>query len=125
MVMPFSRSRSIESMTRSLTSWLARKAPDCQSMASTRVVLPWSTWAMIATFRRSSRTAREVRGVFMGSTHATAPTALPALPTDVVGWALLEERLHALAMVLGLEQLTQRRRHPCTQVLPIRIEGLA
>src|SRR3954447_11429716 len=54
-VMPFSRSRSIESMTRSLTSWLARKAPDCQSMASTRVVLPWSTWATMATLRRSAR----------------------------------------------------------------------
>src|SRR5690349_24457913 len=56
-VMPFSRSRSIESMTRSATSWFWRKAPDCQSMASTSVVLPWSTWATIATLRRSSRTA--------------------------------------------------------------------
>src|SRR3954454_5336551 len=55
--MPFSRSRSIESRTRSATSWLARKAPDCQSMASTRVVLPWSTWATMATLRRSSREA--------------------------------------------------------------------
>src|SRR5215211_5331347 len=54
-VMPFSRSRSIESITRSSTSWLARKAPDCQSIASTRVVFPWSTWAMMATLRRSSR----------------------------------------------------------------------
>src|SRR3954453_8483552 len=53
--MPFSRSRSIESMTRSATSWFARKAPDCQSMASTKVVLPWSTWAMMATLRRSVR----------------------------------------------------------------------
>src|SRR3954454_12386767 len=55
--MPFSRSRSIESITRSPTSWLARNAPDCQSMASTSVVLPWSTWATIATLRRSSRAA--------------------------------------------------------------------
>src|SRR4051795_11785905 len=55
--MPFSRSRSIESRTRSATSWLSRNAPDCQSMASTSVVLPWSTWATIATLRRSSRTA--------------------------------------------------------------------
>ena len=29
-VMPFSRSRSIESMTRSATSWFARNAPDCR-----------------------------------------------------------------------------------------------
>ena len=54
-VMPFSRSRSVESITRSLTSWLARKAPVCQSMASTSVVLPWSTCATMATFLRSSR----------------------------------------------------------------------
>ena len=54
-VMPFSRSRSFESMTRSATSWFARKAPDCQSIASTRVVFPWSTWATMATFLRSSR----------------------------------------------------------------------
>ena len=53
--MPFSRSRSPESMTRSLTDSLARKAPDCHSMASTRVVLPWSTWATMATLRMSSR----------------------------------------------------------------------
>ena len=55
MVMPFSRSRSIESMTRSATSWLARKAPDWRSMASTSVVLPWSTWATMATLRISAR----------------------------------------------------------------------
>src|SRR6185436_13745157 len=55
MVMPFSRSRSIESMIRSATAWFSRKSPDCQSMASTRVVLPWSTWAMIAMLRMLSR----------------------------------------------------------------------
>ena len=53
MVMPFSRSRSIESITRSTTCSLARKMPDCQSMASTSVVLPWSTCAMMATFLMS------------------------------------------------------------------------
>ena len=40
MVMPFSRSRSPESSTRSVSSWLARKAPVWRSMASTNVVLP-------------------------------------------------------------------------------------
>jgi hypothetical protein len=54
-VMPFSRSRSIESMIRSGTDSFARKMPPCQSIASTRVVFPWSTWAMMATFRRSGR----------------------------------------------------------------------
>ena len=44
-------------MTRSATSWLARKAPDCHSRASTSVVLPWSTWAMIAMLRMSWRCA--------------------------------------------------------------------
>src|SRR3954449_8988281 len=54
-VIPFSRSRSPVSMTRSLTSWFARNAPDCQSIASTRVVLPWSTWATMAMLRMSLR----------------------------------------------------------------------
>ena len=54
MVMPRSRSRSPESITRSWTSWLARKAPPCFSISSTRVVLPWSTWAMMATLRKCS-----------------------------------------------------------------------
>src|SRR5213076_1808308 len=53
--MPFSRSRSMESMTRSATSAPARNAPVCHSMASTSVVLPWSTCATMATLRRSSR----------------------------------------------------------------------
>ena len=64
MVMPFSRSRSPESMTRSLTDSLARNAPDCQSMASTRVVLPWSTWATMATLRMSSRVRRGMGSPF-------------------------------------------------------------
>src|SRR3954447_16718102 len=54
MVIPFSRSRSIESITRSATCSLARKIPLCQSIASTSVVLPWSTWAMMARLRTSS-----------------------------------------------------------------------
>ena len=33
------------------TFWFSRKAPDCLSSSSTSVVLPWSTWAMIAMFR--------------------------------------------------------------------------
>ena len=60
-VIPFSRSRSIESITRSATSWLARNAPDCHSSASTSVVLPWSTCATIARLRMSSRLAMSVR----------------------------------------------------------------
>ncbi len=52
MVMPRSRSRSLESMARSVTFWFSRKVPDCCSRRSTRVVLPWSTWAIMATLRR-------------------------------------------------------------------------
>src|SRR5215469_7670050 len=51
MVMPRSRSSSLESMTRSATCSLARKVPAWRSMASTRVVLPWSTCAMMAILR--------------------------------------------------------------------------
>src|SRR5438477_10059176 len=51
MVMPRSRSRSLESMARSATRWLSRKEPACCRSRSTSVVLPWSTWAMIATLR--------------------------------------------------------------------------
>src|SRR5262245_26055833 len=55
MVMPRSRSRALESSTRSATCSLARKTPVWCSMASTSVVLPWSTWAMMATLRTSGR----------------------------------------------------------------------
>ena len=54
-VIPLSRSRSLESITRSATFSLSRKIWLCLSNASTNVVLPWSTWAIIATLRRFSR----------------------------------------------------------------------
>src|SRR4051794_12692469 len=50
-VMPRSRSSSFESITRSTWCSLERKVPLCCSMASTRVVLPWSTCAMMAILR--------------------------------------------------------------------------
>src|SRR5579859_219283 len=53
MVMPRSRSRGLESMTQSVVSWFDRNAPDWRSRKSTRVVFPWSTWAIIAMLRRS------------------------------------------------------------------------
>src|SRR5580704_3801872 len=51
MVMPRSRSRSFESITRSMMCSLERNVPLCCSMASTSVVLPWSTWAIMAILR--------------------------------------------------------------------------
>ena len=50
MVIPFSLSRSIESIIRSSVDWFSLKVPLCFSRQSTRVVLPWSTWAIIAMF---------------------------------------------------------------------------
>src|SRR5262249_43759077 len=58
--MPRSRSRSLESITRSATASLARKMPLCLSMASTSVVLPWSTCAIMAMLLIESF------GLFMG-----------------------------------------------------------
>src|SRR5690606_30848822 len=55
MVIPRSRSMSLESITRSATAWLARKVPDWRRSWSTRVVLPWSTWAMMAQLRIAGR----------------------------------------------------------------------
>ena len=62
MVMPRSFSRSVESMARSATRWLSRTEPDCLRSASTNVVLPWSTCAMIAIFRRFMFSTREECG---------------------------------------------------------------
>ncbi len=83
MVMPFSLSRSPESMTRSVSSWLARNAPVWRRRASTRVVLPWSTWATMATFRMSSRlfmgepTIEDGCGVPYGGPQAAGRNAAP------------------------------------------------
>jgi hypothetical protein len=52
-VIPRSRSMSFESIARSATAWPARNAPDCLRSSSTSVVLPWSTWAMMAMLRIS------------------------------------------------------------------------
>src|SRR3990172_5735390 len=70
MVIPRSRSRSIESMTRSTSASFARNVPVWRSMASTKVVLPWSTWAMIARLRRSVRTAERWVSVVWGMAEA-------------------------------------------------------
>jgi hypothetical protein len=61
-VMPRSFSMSFESMTRSATFSWAAKVPDWRSRQSTRVVLPWSTCAMMAMFR-IGRFAIELMGL--------------------------------------------------------------
>ena len=54
--MPRSRSMALLSITRSATCWFSRKTPPCLSISLTSVVLPWSTWAMMAMLRMSSLT---------------------------------------------------------------------
>src|SRR5512139_2487341 len=90
MVMPFSFSRSIESIRRSSedSCWLARKVPDCLSRQSTKVVLPWSTCAMIATFRMSIKLFRGVVGRSLYARSMTAARQVEAASC----------RCHSLAM---------------------------
>src|SRR5450631_1107030 len=71
-VMPRSRSRSLESMARSTTRWFSRYAPDCCKSRSTRVVLPWSTCAMMATLRRSIRVPETKSGPSEGARDSAA-----------------------------------------------------
>ena len=94
MVMPFSRSRSPESITRSVSSWWAPNAPVWRSSASTRVVLPWSTCATMATFLMSSRvsmggpTIDDLGGVpsggRRGATFRRRPAPAPPPPSPRV-----------------------------------------
>ena len=64
MVMPRSRSWSLESMARSAICWFSRTEPDCFSSWSTRVVLPWSTWAMMAMLRISMGAPGRMGGAY-------------------------------------------------------------
>ena len=62
-VMPRSFSWSLLSITRSASTVRSLKVPDCFSRQSTRVVLPWSTWATMAMLRRRSMDMRNARRV--------------------------------------------------------------
>ena len=53
-------------MIRSTTASFARNTPVWRSIASTSVVLPWSTCATMATLRRSGRVAVAVAVVAVG-----------------------------------------------------------
>src|SRR5438874_2544530 len=136
MVMPFSRSRSPESRTRSATSWFSRKAPDCQSMASTRVVFPWSTWATMATLRRSDRTgirtaqSREPRGLpkpvllgvlpdATGRTRERGRFAFQSDPADADN-AQMRERGRARSSVVRLFGV-----HAAISLIPVLVLGAA
>src|SRR4051812_5352580 len=103
-VMPFSRSRSPESMTRSTTAWLDRNAPVWRSIASTRVVLPWSTCATMATLRRSARMARFDAGVVASGTvgYCSWSDGTADCPTERVFAAEARwSRVHSGAMTVA------------------------
>jgi hypothetical protein len=73
-VIPRSRSRSLLSRMRSPARAASRKTFDCFNMPSTSVVLPWSTWAMIAMLRMSSLVVLNIR-LLIGyqTTHKERP----------------------------------------------------
>src|SRR3979411_1270344 len=86
MVIPFSRSSGFESMIREPISWFSRKVWLCFSSASTRVVLPWSTWAMIARLRMSCLRVVVITGYFGSGTKRKPRAAEPrGAPIWVLG----------------------------------------
>ena len=84
--MPFSRSRSPESSTRSTRAARSPNAPEARSMASTRVVLPWSTCATMAMLRRRGRAPRVAGDGSAGAarvevlTSQGSPSRGPSIP---------------------------------------------
>ena len=60
MVIPRSRSSALESITRSGGAARSPSVPDCCNSLSTSVVLPWSTWAIIAMLRSCAITMLSV-----------------------------------------------------------------
>src|ERR1051325_1541143 len=84
--MPRSRSSSLLSIARSTTRSLARKTPLWCKSASTMVVFPWSTWAIIATLRR--------KGLAI-SDEDISPVYQPARLPSLDGW-----RAVAIALVV-------------------------
>src|SRR5512143_4097181 len=84
-VIPFSRSRSRESITRSTTAAWALKMPLCRSIASTRVVFPCSTWAMIATLRMSAVVGFMGRGALREGAREELPDRFSAVLFEEAG----------------------------------------
>ncbi|ETZ88419.1 hypothetical protein L829_1978 [Mycobacteroides abscessus MAB_030201_1075] len=85
MVMPFSFSRSPESIRRSTASSpRCESAPDCLSIASTRVVLPWSTCATMATFRKLWVTSANSGSTAHSSRNRRTIGVTPDIATPIV-----------------------------------------
>ena len=83
MVMPRSRSRSLESSARSSMCWFSRTEPDCLRSWSTSVVLPWSTWAMMAMLRMSIKTGALWGGGLIDGRQNRGNRALAANPGPI------------------------------------------
>src|SRR5438094_8496556 len=116
--MPFSRSRSLLSMISVPTSWLSRKVWLCFSSASTSVVLPWSTWAMIATLRMSCR----IWVIGLGNIRTADAEPSPSLPP---GRPLAERpRRGSGVRRRGLGHHLVSFRHPhCNRLLALDLRG--
>src|SRR5512143_775595 len=84
-VIPFSRSRSRESITRSTTAAWALTMPRWRSVASRRVVFPWSTWAMIATLRMSAVVGFMGRGALREGAREELPDRFAAVLFEEAG----------------------------------------
>ena len=94
MVMPRSRSMSLLSITRSAIFSFSRKVPLWRSSWSTSVVLPWSTWAMMAMLRiclvmmgqfPEAMSACTSRGLRRRSAMSSPPL-MWAMPRKARGW---------------------------------------
>src|SRR4030095_16705973 len=111
MVMARSRSRSVLSIARSATRSLARKVPLWCSIASTSVVLPWSTWAMMATLRRRGL-AITIQPVYC--THDSTPNdrRLPQsrqqVSRAIAELLVVDDALGILPSVAGTRQVVER-----------------
>src|SRR5271165_3521783 len=120
MVMPRSRSNSLESITLSACASLARQVPLWFSMASTSVVLPWSTCAMMAMLRRlelKNYSLVEARASYQGTISQLAEkclqgTALYQGTTSVVPYRPHNQR--ALAPAQTCAHPSTRHNHSQT-----------
>ena len=103
MVIPRSRSRSLESMTRVSIFSLSLNTFDCASIESTSVVFPWSTCAMMATLRTSLRALRlasaaaTAGGSAMASARVSVVVRLAAVALLAAFWGALEATLKRAA----------------------------
>src|SRR5688500_3039896 len=108
MVMPRSRSMSIESRNCSRMSRLSTALVSSR-MRSASVDLPWSTWAMIARFRRRSRS---IRSVAEGGVHGTDQRLAGGKAAHVLHDALLHGADRHLEGVGGVGRDDDVRERP-------------